>query len=317
MGRSTSTGIGSSACPISTRTNSYALSVSTTPRVPFCSAAVSRVAVPITSSSWLALRIALYSSIQWSPPNAPPPGSSGPFRNSLMNRGSEPSKRYASRPRIPASRFQSAASERAARMTPMTWSATSARDGSVPIGPGLLGSVMLKSQAQTPRAASASKQVVAFMVGALASEVQVDGEEEAPAGRERRDVDVARDRLVAEVRHFRIDAPELRDPDQIAAAERHGGVPHAVAEHLVHRAGRQMVRERRLAQLEVGRVLDIRLRFPLEEQRSPLTPTRGPILAVPEQRGLDRKSTRLNSSHLGISYAVFCLKKKIMGRNER
>src|SRR5262245_63746318 len=25
---------------------------------------------------------------------------------------------------------------------------------------------------------------------------------------------------------------------------------------------------------------------------------------------VDRKSTRLNSSHLGISYAVFCLKKK-------
>src|ERR1039458_9251581 len=27
----------------------------------------------------------------------------------------------------------------------------------------------------------------------------------------------------------------------------------------------------------------------------------------------DRKSTRLNSSHLGISYAVFCLKKKALG----
>src|SRR5438045_7113343 len=27
-------------------------------------------------------------------------------------------------------------------------------------------------------------------------------------------------------------------------------------------------------------------------------------------RTVDRKSTRLNSSHLGISYAVFCLKKK-------
>src|SRR5438045_7022943 len=27
-------------------------------------------------------------------------------------------------------------------------------------------------------------------------------------------------------------------------------------------------------------------------------------------RRRDRKSTRLNSSHLGISYAVFCLKKK-------
>src|SRR5947199_4922186 len=31
--------------------------------------------------------------------------------------------------------------------------------------------------------------------------------------------------------------------------------------------------------------------------------------AVGRQRQ-DRKSTRLNSSHLGISYAVFCLKKK-------
>src|ERR1022692_3113287 len=30
--------------------------------------------------------------------------------------------------------------------------------------------------------------------------------------------------------------------------------------------------------------------------------------------GLDRKSTRLNSSHLVISYAVFCLKKKRDGR---
>src|SRR5205814_4634665 len=28
--------------------------------------------------------------------------------------------------------------------------------------------------------------------------------------------------------------------------------------------------------------------------------------------GRDRKSTRLNSSHLGISYAVFCLKNKIL-----
>src|SRR5947208_12642657 len=31
---------------------------------------------------------------------------------------------------------------------------------------------------------------------------------------------------------------------------------------------------------------------------------------VPERRGRDRKSTRLNSSHQIISYAVFCLKKK-------
>src|SRR5262245_64657044 len=30
----------------------------------------------------------------------------------------------------------------------------------------------------------------------------------------------------------------------------------------------------------------------------------------------DRKSTRLNSSHLGISYAVFCLKKKTQNNNQ-
>src|SRR5690625_1899317 len=30
-----------------------------------------------------------------------------------------------------------------------------------------------------------------------------------------------------------------------------------------------------------------------------------------DSRGLDRKSTRLNSSHVAISYSVFCLKKKI------
>src|SRR5262245_63255714 len=32
--------------------------------------------------------------------------------------------------------------------------------------------------------------------------------------------------------------------------------------------------------------------------------------ASPDVLPGDRKSTRLNSSHLGISYAVFCLKKK-------
>src|SRR2546426_3186081 len=33
-------------------------------------------------------------------------------------------------------------------------------------------------------------------------------------------------------------------------------------------------------------------------------------VAYAKQYNLDRKSTRLNSSHLVISYAVFCLKKK-------
>src|ERR1039458_6436355 len=48
----------------------------------------------------------------------------------------------------------------------------------------------------------------------------------------------------------------------------------------------------------------------------PLPPISGSVLdeirihGAPASR-LDRKSTRLNSSHLGISYAVFCLKKNI------
>src|SRR3712207_8671645 len=37
-------------------------------------------------------------------------------------------------------------------------------------------------------------------------------------------------------------------------------------------------------------------------------PDLGRPLRLPDQR--DRKSTRLNSSHANISYAVFCLKKK-------
>src|SRR3712207_8658747 len=41
---------------------------------------------------------------------------------------------------------------------------------------------------------------------------------------------------------------------------------------------------------------------------------RGPEQPEPQlgtcRRALDRKSTRLNSSHANISYAVFCLKKK-------
>src|SRR5262245_63177838 len=45
------------------------------------------------------------------------------------------------------------------------------------------------------------------------------------------------------------------------------------------------------------RVVVVRLELPAEMMCS-------------DARLQDRKSTRLNSSHLGISYAVFCLKKK-------
>src|SRR3712207_6890434 len=38
---------------------------------------------------------------------------------------------------------------------------------------------------------------------------------------------------------------------------------------------------------------------------------------VAERRRVDRKSTRLNSSHANISYAVFCLKKKNTTMSDR
>src|SRR5437870_10259703 len=54
---------------------------------------------------------------------------------------------------------------------------------------------------------------------------------------------------------------------------------------------------------------------PMDESRKDFLA--GPALSLEQDRYirvrcfLDRKSTRLNSSHVAISYAVFCLKKKI------
>src|SRR5699024_11990054 len=42
----------------------------------------------------------------------------------------------------------------------------------------------------------------------------------------------------------------------------------------------------------------------------PAAPQCGIHLQIGAERFQDRKSTRLNSSHVSISYAVFCLKKK-------
>src|SRR5262245_62948467 len=70
-------------------------------------------------------------------------------------------------------------------------------------------------------------------------------------------------------------------------------------------SAQQLYRERR------GRVLRLQRRAQhtiLHEDLNPLRHAR---------RKRDRKSTRLNSSHLGISYAVFCLKKKKKHKKQR
>src|SRR5205814_9924761 len=50
--------------------------------------------------------------------------------------------------------------------------------------------------------------------------------------------------------------------------------------------------------------------FAFEDHSGPRHPAQTTAAGFEFSPGPDRKSTRLNSSHLGISYAVFCLKKK-------
>src|SRR3712207_8395735 len=72
----------------------------------------------------------------------------------------------------------------------------------------------------------------------------------------------------------------------------------------------------RSAALSGGEVLPVRLGVVSERGHRPdsghddsAVRVHGHARCLPTSRG-DRKSTRLNSSHANISYAVFCLKKK-------
>src|SRR5690606_40405872 len=63
--------------------------------------------------------------------------------------------------------------------------------------------------------------------------------------------------------------------------------------------------ERRRAEFEANNLRLAQKGLPLEVWTEPTEEE-----FDPESDSLDRKSTRLNSSHVKISYAVFCLKKK-------
>src|SRR5688572_32529126 len=65
---------------------------------------------------------------------------------------------------------------------------------------------------------------------------------------------------------------------------------------------------RRLRLVARDRRLESRRRFTVGKPRAPVRAVH--LVGI---RLLDRKSTRLNSSHSQISYAVFCLKKKTGG----
>src|SRR2546430_10278938 len=80
-------------------------------------------------------------------------------------------------------------------------------------------------------------------------------------------------------------------------------LPLDVGHHVVEHAGRSpgVVHGEDVGVTERGRDLDL--------AREALEPDRRSELGSQHLEG-DRKSTRLNSSHSQISYAVFCLKKK-------
>src|SRR5437868_11952912 len=87
-----------------------------------------------------------------------------------------------------------------------------------------------------------------------------------------------------------------------------GSAPPARASQPAHGAGARDAGDKRHA----PRGLHGRIR-PVELRKD------GSGLQAALENGQDRKSTRLNSSHVSISYAVFCLKKKkkIKKRNLR
>src|SRR2546430_13337622 len=62
---------------------------------------------------------------------------------------------------------------------------------------------------------------------------------------------------------------------------------------------------------------DAGLGAPRGGHERPAAQPREPLLERAEARTRDRKSTRLNSSHSQISYAVFCLKKKNYHTSDR
>src|SRR5690606_39730510 len=96
-------------------------------------------------------------------------------------------------------------------------------------------------------------------------------------------------------------------PSAVLPLSLHDALPisdrFAVGEVRVHHLGKQRVGPEHAQQV----VLEAQIE--LAEAGVALT-ARAAAQLVVDTPALDRKSTRLNSSHVKISYAVFCLKKK-------
>src|SRR3712207_8509169 len=95
-------------------------------------------------------------------------------------------------------------------------------------------------------------------------------------------------------------------PPEISPLPLHAALP------IYPRRQHHVLRERRADRV----LLDLRLDPEQRPQQAVDQPAPAAAQGEPGPDG-DRKSTRLNSSHANISYAVFCLKKKERKRDEK
>src|SRR2546426_5211032 len=123
-------------------------------------------------------------------------------------------------------------------------------------------------------------------------------------------------------------AAESQGQQRAGGGDDRGGVDAVVAIEIGARAGLPEVldAERLLRNAEGAADESERVRMAVEDghdghvllvggdERLQPRPRRAQVAIEPVGAGEDRKSTRLNSSHLVISYAVFCLKKKKTGQ---
>src|SRR3712207_7846117 len=88
--------------------------------------------------------------------------------------------------------------------------------------------------------------------------------------------------------------------------------PYTTLFRSVDPLGREVVRN--LARQVDERAVVLAQQVVLREELPLVRIVRGELrvrrVVEPDEQPIDRKSTRLNSSHANISYAVFCLKKK-------
>src|SRR2546421_73271 len=95
------------------------------------------------------------------------------------------------------------------------------------------------------------------------------------------------------------------------------GIGVAFAEELASGGTKLVLTARRKDRLEaLARRLTATCKVSTEVFPADLADPSAPekIFAFTKEKGIDRKSTRLNSSHDQISYAVFCLKKKKLSK---